>query len=577
MSVNIQTANGLKLLADKTTKETIKTALGYTPANEDNLGNYLLKGDAQSIYATLNDLSKYLAKEDDGDSFSISDSAGNIIFRVDKDGIHSVDLFIKNKSILEIIEEAGFSGDYNDLTNKPIEQTGDDTEVIFTDNDGNIITKIDQTGVDAADLLIKGKSVNDIIDEKIDAIPEVDLSNYYTIPETDSLLANKSDTTHSHDDLISNSSEFKITDDSGNIITNIDSTGLHALNLFVGAAKDEVALQKNLQEAIDALDTKADVKHTHTYNDLTEKPNITDDENGSLQITDESGNIVATIDENGVTTTDLTLTGQAKITGNVTIGNFEKDSELTVEGITHIKNDTYVEGEFILGKPSEDDQLVIKGNADNTKLLVNDEEVATEKYIDEALAGINPSNQTVKTGSVTFGVSDVVEFKAGDNVTVTGDKSAKTITISAEAESHPATHPASMITGLSTVSTSGLYDDLIDRPVDIVDTEDYILQIRDDAENPIISVTDAGINAHKTLTVNGTNVALKSDLDSYVKTSEKGVANGVATLDENYKIPSSQLPSYVDDVLEYQTESNFPTTGESGKIYLAIETNKSYR
>ena len=33
MSVNIQTANGLKLLADKTTKETIKAALGYTPKN----------------------------------------------------------------------------------------------------------------------------------------------------------------------------------------------------------------------------------------------------------------------------------------------------------------------------------------------------------------------------------------------------------------------------------------------------------------------------------------------------------------------------------------------------------------
>jgi hypothetical protein len=42
-------------------------------------------------------------------------------------------------------------------------------------------------------------------------------------------------------------------------------------------------------------------------------------------------------------------------------------------------------------------------------------------------------------------------------------------------------------------------------------------------------------------------------------------------------VPSSQLPSYVDDVLEFSTLSGFPTTGESGKIYTAIATNKIYR
>lgn len=43
------------------------------------------------------------------------------------------------------------------------------------------------------------------------------------------------------------------------------------------------------------------------------------------------------------------------------------------------------------------------------------------------------------------------------------------------------------------------------------------------------------------------------------------------------KVPSSQLPSFVDDVLEYATVSKFPTTGESGKIYVATSTNKTYR
>lgn len=59
--------------------------------------------------------------------------------------------------------------------------------------------------------------------------------------------------------------------------------------------------------------------------------------------------------------------------------------------------------------------------------------------------------------------------------------------------------------------------------------------------------------------------------------SDKGVVNGVATLNENGIIPSSQLPSYVDDVLEYESSAEFPVTGESGKIYVDLFTNKTYR
>ncbi len=45
----------------------------------------------------------------------------------------------------------------------------------------------------------------------------------------------------------------------------------------------------------------------------------------------------------------------------------------------------------------------------------------------------------------------------------------------------------------------------------------------------------------------------------------------------NGLIPSSQLPSYVDDVLEYTTRAQFPTTWEKGKIYIDISTDKSWR
>lgn len=66
-------------------------------------------------------------------------------------------------------------------------------------------------------------------------------------------------------------------------------------------------------------------------------------------------------------------------------------------------------------------------------------------------------------------------------------------------------------------------------------------------------------------------------LSGDIATSEKGAANGVATLDANGFVPSSQLPSYVDDVLEYANKASFPTTGESGKVYIDTTTNITYR
>jgi hypothetical protein len=58
---------------------------------------------------------------------------------------------------------------------------------------------------------------------------------------------------------------------------------------------------------------------------------------------------------------------------------------------------------------------------------------------------------------------------------------------------------------------------------------------------------------------------------------EKGQIDGYASLDGTGRIPASQLPSFVDDVLEFPTLGDFPETGESGKIYIALDTNKTYR
>lgn len=72
----------------------------------------------------------------------------------------------------------------------------------------------------------------------------------------------------------------------------------------------------------------------------------------------------------------------------------------------------------------------------------------------------------------------------------------------------------------------------------------------------------------------------------YIPTTEKGTASGVATLGEDGRVPSSQLPSYVDDVIEgYYYNNQFYSdeahqqqiTPEKGKIYVDVDTNKTYR
>lgn len=71
--------------------------------------------------------------------------------------------------------------------------------------------------------------------------------------------------------------------------------------------------------------------------------------------------------------------------------------------------------------------------------------------------------------------------------------------------------------------------------------------------------------------VDDSNNSLSAKIDTK---QDKG---NYATLDESGKVPESQLPSYVDDVLEFSSKSSFPTTGETGKIYVATDANLTYR
>lgn len=114
-------------------------------------------------------------------------------------------------------------------------------------------------------------------------------------------------------------------------------------------------------------------------------------------------------------------------------------------------------------------------------------------------------------------------------------------------------------------------DDKIDK--EIADREAEIDRI----ENKFDGVTDALEDALQKEIENrkAGDTTITNSLNAFIST--KGQPSGLAELDSTGKVPAAQLPSYVDDVLEFSTKAQFPQTGETGKIYVAKDTNLTYR
>lgn len=97
------------------------------------------------------------------------------------------------------------------------------------------------------------------------------------------------------------------------------------------------------------------------------------------------------------------------------------------------------------------------------------------------------------------------------------------------------------------------------------------------AEENSRRLTDIRIVKTALVAIDGAIAGVEATAETKLGSELLGMANGVATLDAAGKVPATQLPSFVDDVLEYASLAAFPSTGESGKIYVAIATGFTYR
>ncbi len=109
-----------------------------------------------------------------------------------------------------------------------------------------------------------------------------------------------------------------------------------------------------------------------------------------------------------------------------------------------------------------------------------------------------------------------------------------------------------------------------------------------------VTVPEAVIDPDSRMTLKDRILSILTAIAGKVSSNLIGVANGIAELDSSGKVPSSQLPSYVDDVLDAHvvgtalsagwlslTEGGAALTPESGKIYVVLSVgdyqNKTYR
>jgi hypothetical protein len=185
----------------------------------------------------------------------------------------------------------------------------------------------------------------------------------------------------------------------------------------------------------------------------------------------------------------------------------------------------------------------------------------------EAATNANQAAKNANTSSANADAKAEAAQKAADNATASANQAdqaavnANTATTRATAAAEKAENAADVAIGVVNEAQQATAN---------------ANQAAQSANEAATSANDAATEAH-------TQAEYAKTQGDYAKAegdrvlAEKGQPGGLAELDENGRVPSSQLPSYVDDVINVATYSQLPNPGESGKIYITEDTNLTYR
>lgn len=223
------------------------------------------KATKQELEDMKSELSESIVSETD--EFHIVDEDGNIVASIDANGIatttvtaqsivvngDNVEEHIDNTNIHVTAAEkeswnkkSNFSGSYNDLTDKPVPT---DLSNYYTK------TEVD-TAIENVDVDLTGYATEEYVTTAIENIdfPETDLGNYYTKTETDTVIESAKE--ELSESIVSESEEWHIVDNNGNIVATIDASGIStttvaAQNITINGLDIEELIQARVQTYID--------------------------------------------------------------------------------------------------------------------------------------------------------------------------------------------------------------------------------------------------------------------------------------------------------------------------------------
>lgn len=304
-----------------------------------------------------------------------------------------------------------------------------------------------------------------------------------------------------------------------------------------------------------------DVHLNEIQNTLNEADSAADSTKFVKQVTQTNGKIAVVHDTfspvmtwNDATATNVKPTLQITVAGNTAAAVTPNEATTTLYGITKLSSDPSASVENVAATP--------KGVQEAINLLDVSDTTDSTKYV----SGVSETDGKITVSRADFSPSLTLTDGTSDTapkvkVTVATNTSADITLTKATTSVFGVTRLSNAIdsTDENTAATSKAVKDAIES-LDIT-------QISNTAGKTVATISEQDGKV-------GATFQDISILSSQI--SDRGTAGCVATLDAEGHVPASQLPSYVDDVLE-GTLATFPATGETGKIYVDTTTNTSYR